>query len=202
MLILSNAQKEVVLKIYEEGATDDSFAAEVSIFKRLRPEDYEYIVKYLGSFVHGKLRIIIMEYADMGNLDEYYQKVEPPSKLDELADFWHGLLDLLQSLQCLHSQDHTGPVVHQDIKPTNILVFGTPKAGPHGARFKLTDFGKAHIPHNFVRVRSGTEPERPFTPNISNRVYSEHSFTRLPSPKSHIDTHHRCPRNVSQVPSD
>lgn len=48
------------------------------------------------------------------------------------------ILDMLEAVKTLHDVN----LVHQDLKPANLLVYGDPI---HGYRIKLTDFGKTQI---------------------------------------------------------
>ncbi|MBI2791200.1 MAG: protein kinase family protein [Gammaproteobacteria bacterium] len=55
-----------------------------------------------------------------------------PDDIDQM------ILDMLEGVKTLHDAN----LVHQDLKPANLLVYGDPV---HGYRIKLTDFGKTQI---------------------------------------------------------
>ena len=87
-----------------------------------------------------------MEYCsdNLKNILEYKHEVFNRGKKEQMKDleFWISckiLIELLESLKCLHEQ--TTPIIHRDIKPGNILF--TDKGTENGIFFKLCDFGLA-----------------------------------------------------------
>lgn len=72
---------------------------------------------------------IVMEYADAGSLRQV-----PPTDWPELRRM---LISVLEALAHAHARR----IVHRDIKPDNIVVFGRGQGVRH---YKLADFGLAH----------------------------------------------------------
>ncbi|HXV12839.1 MAG TPA: serine/threonine-protein kinase, partial [Candidatus Krumholzibacteria bacterium] len=87
------------------------------------PEVYDY-----GWTEEGG-RFLIMELVDGVPLDEYF-RANP-------ADIWAILYELCEALTFVHNHK----LLHQDIKPSNILIKRTTAYGPDLPLVKLIDFG-------------------------------------------------------------
>jgi serine/threonine protein kinase len=61
-----------------------------------------HIVEYLGSYEQGDVRCIILEYADIGTLDEYFEKIAPPRSEEDLVAFFTSLFGLIKGLNSIH----------------------------------------------------------------------------------------------------
>lgn len=75
--------------------------------------------------VYGRRPFLVMKYCENGSSSKLAGQISE----DKLWDFIH---DVASGLEILHSQ--SDPIVHQDIKPDNILV-------DSNGRFLITDFG-------------------------------------------------------------
>ena len=89
---------------------------------------------------------IAMELLEGENLDDYLQKNGTLS-LDQAAD-------LAKQLTLALDYAHQNGVIHRDLKPDNILVLDG------GRRFKITDFGIAHVEHLFLEDEGGKTNEK------------------------------------------
>ena len=87
------------------------------------PEVYDY------GWTDDGGRFLIMELVDGVPLDEYFRK--------NPADVWAILYELCETLSFVHNHK----LLHQDIKPSNILVKRTTAYGPDLPLVKLIDFG-------------------------------------------------------------
>ena len=87
-----------------------------------------------------------MELLEGENLDDYLQKHGTLS-LDQAAD-------LAKQLTLALDYAHQNGVIHRDLKPDNILVLDG------GRRFKITDFGIAHVEHLFLEDEGGKTNEK------------------------------------------
>ncbi len=87
------------------------------------PEVYDY------GWTDDGGRFLVMEFVDGVALDQYFR--ENPD------DIWAILYELCETLTFVH--DHK--LLHQDIKPSNILVKRTTAYGPELPLVKLIDFG-------------------------------------------------------------
>jgi serine/threonine protein kinase len=61
------------------------------------------IIKYYGSYTHGNEFNILLEYADKGTLEEYFQTESPPSRGGDIIKFWENLFQLIKGLKAIHS---------------------------------------------------------------------------------------------------
>lgn len=75
--------------------------------------------------VYGKRPFLVMKYCENGSSSKLAGQISE----DKLWDF---IYDVASGLETLHSQ--SDPIVHQDIKPDNILI-------DSNGRFLITDFG-------------------------------------------------------------
>jgi hypothetical protein len=61
------------------------------------------MINFFGSFVHGSYYNLLLEYADQGNLEEYFHGVRAPSKVEDITSFWTELFRLIESLVGIHN---------------------------------------------------------------------------------------------------
>lgn len=116
--------RDVALKIYlsldpagvDEFQREYSNSADLSSPYLLTPEYFD---------VHHRRPFLVMKFCENGSSSKLAGQITE----DKLWDFIH---DVASGLEVLHSQ--SDPIVHQDIKPDNILV-------DSNGRFLITDFG-------------------------------------------------------------
>lgn len=84
---------------------------------------------------------IAMELLEGENLDDYLQN-NGVFSLEQASD-------LAKQLTLALDYAHQNGVIHRDLKPDNILVLDG------GRRFKITDFGIAHVEHLFLEDEGG-----------------------------------------------
>ncbi|KAK2607656.1 hypothetical protein N8I77_006319 [Diaporthe amygdali] len=138
----------------------------------------ENIVKCLGSYHvqplapgSGLKFTILLEYANRGSLLEVYQKNDPPVTFAETKAFWSNLLQVAKGLMVAQNTPPKRPgasCVHQDLKPSNILVFGRENvsSSENDLTFKISDFGNSH-----TRRSAPDDPGRLGYDNGSTRTY-------------------------------
>ncbi|CAM6129042.1 unnamed protein product [Calypogeia fissa] len=137
--LLKDGQVVAVKKAMTQKATDtEQFINEVSILSQVK---HCNLVKLMGCCVDNKSPLVVYEFVPNGTLRQHLNK---PNKLD-----WpHRLriaIQIAQALRYLHSQANP-PIVHRDIKTTNILLdnhFGA-KVADFGLS-KLFDVGVTHM---------------------------------------------------------
>ena len=61
------------------------------------------ITNFLGSFVHDFHYNLLLEFADRGNLEEYFRNVQIPSTVEDITSFWTELFHLIDSLMGIHN---------------------------------------------------------------------------------------------------
>lgn len=75
--------------------------------------------------VHGRRPFLVMKYCENGSSSKLAGNMTEER-------LWQFILDVANGLAVLHNQ--SDPIIHQDIKPDNILIDGN-------GRFLITDFG-------------------------------------------------------------
>lgn len=103
---------------------------EISIISRLR---HPNLVLFLGACTLNEPILLIYEYMENGNLEQYYYNKNIYKKWKpniQLLNKW--LIQLTQAIYFLHNCYY--PIIHRDIKPSNLLL-------DESLNLKLTDFG-------------------------------------------------------------
>jgi serine/threonine protein kinase len=62
----------------------------------------DHIIDFLGSYEQGDTRCILLEYADIGTLDDYFRTFAPPTSEKDIIQFFICLFDLLKGLYAVH----------------------------------------------------------------------------------------------------
>lgn len=127
-LILAGAQNlsqeeasTFALKTYRSTDAKRFYETESNAFKRFlhRTNYREGIIGFNSSFIHGDTYNILLEYADRGTLETYFQTVQPPWSPDHVADFWNGFFGLAKALLLIHGELETDPTSLQVIQGQN-----------------------------------------------------------------------------------
>lgn len=101
----------MILKAYTHPSTAENlYKAEVNAFTKIynsapnpiaqRPEN---IVDYYGHFVQNNKHCILLEYAQLGNLEMYFEKASPPESAADMLQFWQSMFKLLDGLALIHN---------------------------------------------------------------------------------------------------
>jgi serine/threonine protein kinase len=90
-----------ILKRYPTKEGEIPYGQEVNGFRSVKQSDS--IIKYYGSYIHGDEYNILLEYADKGTLEDYFQKESPPSRGVDIIKFWESLFQLIKGLIAVHS---------------------------------------------------------------------------------------------------
>ncbi len=141
--------EERALKVWRtaDGGADAA-ARELAIGRRIA---HPHVVRVEDAFVEGDHAFAVMELAE-GSLAERIATLGPLSPVEALAALAYPVRALAEA--------HAAGLVHRDVKPHNLLVFGD-LAGAFGvdgaAVVKLGDFGIAQLrAEGMTRTRSGT----------------------------------------------
>ncbi|KAF7187457.1 Mitogen-activated protein kinase kinase 2 [Pseudocercospora fuligena] len=144
------------------------------------------LITYYSSFTHLGTFNIILEFAEVGNLEEFYESAIRPVGGEQIINFWENLFDTTKALFTIHesylgqraSGNHLLPQGwHHDLKPANILVSHCNRR-LYPYCFKIADLGLAHFKTVIegddeaeVRARFGTRTYGP------PECYAPSSFT-------------------------
>lgn len=124
-------------------------------FARLlhNPKSTEHVVKCYATFKHGETYNLVMEWVGGGDLLQYFETQRPPQSSEEIIDFWDSLAKLNVGLHRIHQVIIPGErsdqyqLVHQDIKPDNILLDIRPGSRAYQFSPIIADLGHSHIRH-------------------------------------------------------
>ena len=95
-----------VLKTYDVDtkAAKDYHQTEVNNFRRLTFDKYDpNLIGYHGSFSQNKTYNVILEYANEGTLEDFFEKQDPPTRPEEIVRFWDSLCKILCALHLIHN---------------------------------------------------------------------------------------------------
>ena len=96
------------IKKYFGPCAKDYYQREVKAFTRLRDNSLNYpspsMIGFHGSYVHRDTYNIILEFADGGNLEQYFKSENPPTRGVDIIAFWRSLFEVLKAMFRLHEQ--------------------------------------------------------------------------------------------------
>jgi calcium-dependent protein kinase len=123
------------------GIAEEQIEAEVALLKSL---DHPHIVRIFEAFETDETLLIVMDYAEGGDLASVITKVQLHN--EQLEESWvcACISQIASALEYMHSKG----VIHCDMKPANVMLLQPfdrdllPKAEPHAL---LVDFGIAEI---------------------------------------------------------
>ncbi|RDW75414.1 hypothetical protein BP6252_06556 [Coleophoma cylindrospora] len=134
----------LALKTYRTNQAERFYDTEVAALREVSYNN-PYIVRFHGGFKYRNTYNVLLEYADRGSLEHYWAHEEPPTTGKAIIKLWNSMFGLIRAVRDLNN----GDVIywHQDIKPDNILAFGSDShnsSNSHTCTFKLADFGNSH----------------------------------------------------------
>ncbi|KAJ4256764.1 hypothetical protein NW762_008860 [Fusarium torreyae] len=132
----------------------------------------DQIVQYLGSFEQKECCVVMLEYANGGNLLDLFKRNILPQTITETQRVLTSIMTLLLAINRIHNlklraEDQRTGFAHRDINPENILVFWD-KDYPFSRDFKvkLADFDTATPAQLLDETTTGPQD------NNENRTYS------------------------------
>ena len=104
-----------VIKTYRCREAQTYYETERNAFKKLRWNDLPptNIIGFYGSFVREETYNIILEYADLGTLDDFMETTQPPSSTSEKMIFWDRFFDVGHGLVRIHGEEENSGTVPQ-----------------------------------------------------------------------------------------
>ena len=96
-----------VIKTYRSGEAQIYYKTERNAFEKLRYSGLPpaNIIGFYGSFVREQTYNVILEYADLGTLDDYMKHTAPPSSAEDKMIFWDRFFDVGNGLATIHGED-------------------------------------------------------------------------------------------------
>ncbi|HXI90747.1 MAG TPA: serine/threonine-protein kinase [Blastocatellia bacterium] len=126
------AVKEMLLP--DNPDCKEAFTREANLLNSMRHAALSHVIDY---FIEGRGQFLVMQYIEGRNLDdllrERVKSDQEPFYPEQVIDWVKQILDALDYLH-----NHTPSVLHQDIKPQNLIL--TPQG-----KIMLLDFGLARI---------------------------------------------------------
>ena len=132
--------EKVAVKRFKDVSNDEMAKREAAVLSKL---NHQFIVGYMDKFKDSLGQLcIVMEYCDYGTLEDYLtQRAARPI---EEFEIWRLVWQFSSALSFLHSQHP--PILHNDLKPANILCKYDPKPGCDGDMvIKIADFGLCNV---------------------------------------------------------
>ncbi|XP_078447422.1 PTI1-like tyrosine-protein kinase 1 isoform X2 [Wolffia australiana] len=132
-----------------DAETNNEFLSQVAMVSKLKHDNF---VQLLGYCVEGNLRVLAYEYATMGSLHDilHGRKGVQGSQPGPVLDWMQRVriaIDAARGLEYLHEKAQP-PVIHRDIRSSNILLFEDLKA-------KIADFNLSNqAPDMAARLHS------------------------------------------------
>eukprot|EP00250_Pteridium_aquilinum_P022736 c25639_g1_i1 orf=294-2552(-) len=169
--LLRNGEEVAVKKLVLSSLQGErEFQNELSICTRL---ESRYVVKLLGFATHGeKVRLLVYECMQNRSLQEALLEKHTSVHLDWERRF-NIILDIARALAYLHLDCHP-PVVHGDVKPSNVLLDGSFRA-------YLADFGLARMKAEDQKLDQASER---FKSDISEMEFGTPESSRIMKSKS------------------
>ncbi|KAI8623409.1 hypothetical protein F5Y19DRAFT_468532 [Xylariaceae sp. FL1651] len=134
-----------VLKKYNLKSQRKAYVTEVEALTLFRNSPSQNLITYYGSFRNDIAGYLLLEYVDQGNLEEFFSSKAHPQTYKDVEIFWTSLSWTLSGLDRIHqlmtATDYVMQGIHQDLKPSNILVCKGPSDSPYDFVPKIADFG-------------------------------------------------------------
>jgi serine/threonine protein kinase len=101
------------LKTYLTPDAKKYYENEVATFRRLRRKQNSGLIGFYGCYVQANAFSIILEFADKGDLENYFRTTSPPVREDDILSFWESIFRTVWALECVHNVE-TSSTNHRD----------------------------------------------------------------------------------------
>ena len=96
-----------VLKVYDGINAEQSYEREIDAFQKLQPQSREAapgMIRFYGSFKQLDRFNVLLEYADIGTLEQYWKQLPPPRTGEEMISFWNQMFQLIGAVKYVHHE--------------------------------------------------------------------------------------------------
>jgi len=90
------------LKRYSGERYLKHYRHEAGVLTTLQARKQKNIVGFYGSFTQNGTFNLILQYADGGNLLDFFQRTARPTDPDSIGQFWKSIFPIFQGLHRLH----------------------------------------------------------------------------------------------------
>lgn len=90
-----------MIKSYSTTQAYSPYTEQVNAFKSIKNADG--VLKFYGSFEYRGQSHILLEFADKGTLNDFFRTEAPPTRGDQIIDFWNNILQLTKGLKAIQS---------------------------------------------------------------------------------------------------
>ena len=103
------------LKAYQTNEAKYYYDNEVRAFKSLkrRGRRCRALIMFYGSLVLNGRYNILLEYADGGSLEDYFERTKSPKSGKDIADFWANLCSVIEALIAIHNEEKGGNIRYE-----------------------------------------------------------------------------------------
>ncbi|KAK5700213.1 hypothetical protein LTR17_023122 [Elasticomyces elasticus] len=139
----SHLSHTYVLKAYDGAEAQKHHDAEVEAYDKIHSGGLpiENLLRYYGTYTYEGKYYVILEYADVGTLEDFLRETPKPTRGEHIIGIWRGAFGLVEAVFRVHMQHGW----HQDIDMENILVRSKPGVSPYSWSMKLADYGRSHF---------------------------------------------------------
>ena len=99
----------LVLKTFRGSQAKQQYEAEREAFSNLcrAGVSSNFIIACYGSFIYGDTYNLVLEYADRGNLEDFWKTTGKPESFEDKLKFWDGMTNLSHGLATIHGTRDT-----------------------------------------------------------------------------------------------
>lgn len=101
---IARTARSYVLKIFHSrkgSETDWDHEVESHVVLRSSLNDAGGVVRFHGCYTHGPTFNVLLEWAELGNLEQLMKRLEPPQTKEDALTFWKSYLGMLRTLENL-----------------------------------------------------------------------------------------------------
>lgn len=103
----SGVARSYVLKTYKSRNARKYYENEINAFRKTSRQGKinKNMIELHGSYEYHGTYNLILAFANKGTLEEYFQKVRPPTEGHEIIAFWQSFFGIVEGLCRIHEVD-------------------------------------------------------------------------------------------------